>query len=97
MLWPWLNGERRAAITLGLAAAAPLALLMVHDLLAYGAIHMFAMVGFQSTANAGADLAHKLVSNLGYLGGTAVLPLLALRDRFVDSWERRRAALWGTS
>ena len=39
---------------------------------------MFAMVGFQSTANAGADLAHKLVSNLGYLGGTAVLPLLAL-------------------
>ena len=39
---------------------------------------MFAMVGFQSTANAGADLAHKLVSSLGYLGGTAVLPLLAL-------------------
>lgn len=78
VLWPWLNGERRAAITLGLAAAAPLTLLMVHDLLAYGAIHMFAMVGFQSTANAGADLAHKLVSNLAYLGGTAVLPLLAL-------------------
>ena len=77
VLWPWLQGERRAALTLGLVATAPLALLMVHDLLAYDAIHMFAMVGFQSTSNAGADLAHKLVSNLGYLGGTAALPLLA--------------------
>ena len=36
------------------------------------------MVGFQSTANTGADIAHKLVSNLGYLGGTAALPLMAM-------------------
>ena len=78
MLWPWMQGERRAAIKLGLVASAPLALLMVHDLIAYDAIHMFAMVGFQSTSNAGADLAHKFVSNLGYLGGTAALPILAL-------------------
>ena len=78
LLWPLLHGERRAALKLTAAATAPLALLMAHDLLAYGSIHMLAMVGFQSTANAGADLAHKLVSNLAYLGGTAALPLLAI-------------------
>ena len=77
LIWPWLHGDRRAALKLGIAASTPLLLLMVHDLLAYDAIHMFAMVGFQSTANAAADIAHKLVSNLGYLGGTAALPILA--------------------
>lgn len=77
-LWPWLSGDRKAALRLPVIAFIPLALLMVHDLLAYGEVHMLAMVGFQSTANSGADMAHKAISIFAYLGGTACLPFLAL-------------------
>ena len=77
-LWPWLHGERKAAVRLGGIAVAPLLVLMAHDAHAYGAVHLWSMVGFQSTANTPMSFLHKAVATLAALGGVAALPLLAL-------------------
>ncbi len=78
-LWPWLHGERRAAAMLGLVAATPLTLLALHDIHAYGQIHLLAMTGFQSVANTGVDVLHKAAASLAMLGGAVVLPILCWR------------------
>ncbi len=57
------------------AALVPPALLALHDLHAYGAVHLFAMGRFQSVANTPLDVAHKAVAALCMLGGVGVLPL----------------------
>jgi hypothetical protein len=62
----------------------PITLLLLHDLHAYGAVHLLAMGRFQSVANAPQDLAHKAVASLCMLGGAAALPLFP--------WTRRVAA-----
>lgn len=87
VLWPWLHGERRRALELGAIAALPFALLSIHDLMAYEAIHAFAMTGFQSVSNAPDQLVHKGVASMAAFGGAAVLPLLA--------WARPRHAMAG--
>jgi hypothetical protein len=81
----------------GLVAFVPPALLALHDLHAYGAIHLFAMGRFQSVADTPFDVFHKGVSSLAMLGGAAALP--------VFPWSRRAAvgallgaavgAVWG--
>ena len=77
-LWPWMHGDRRAAIRLGAVALAPLAVLSIHDILAYDAVHLASMVSFQSTANTPLEFIHKGVATLAALGGAAALPFLAL-------------------
>jgi hypothetical protein len=77
VIWALLHRDGRAALVLGAASAAPLALLLAHDLHAYGAPHLLAMTGFQSTANAPRDLFRKAAASLAMLGGAGVLPVLA--------------------
>lgn len=86
-LWPLLHGRVRDALLLGLAAAAPLLGLAVHDLLAYGELHLLAMVGFQGVSDTGHDLFRKLAAAVAMLGGAGVLPLLC--------WARPRPAALG--
>lgn len=76
-LWPWLQGERRAALKLGAVAALPAAGLFAHDLLAYGDSHLLAMVGFQSVSGTPRDLFRKGAALVAMLGGAGVLPILA--------------------
>jgi len=87
MAWPWLHGDRRGAVTLGAAAALPMALLAGHDLMAYGAIHVTAMTGFQGVANTGPEVLHKAAASVAMLGGAVVLPVLC--------WVRPRRAITG--
>lgn len=78
-LWPLMQGDRKGAAILGLAAAAPGAALVVHDLLAYGQVHLLAMVGFQSVSNGDRELFRKFAASVATLGGAGVLPLLVWR------------------
>lgn len=76
------------ALLAGLLAAAPLLLLVLHDLHAYGQPHVLAMVGFQGDAgDSGRDALRKVVAAVAMLGGAAALPLLA--------WARPRRAAAG--
>jgi hypothetical protein len=75
-LWPWLAGQRRVALGLGLISALPLGLLALHDIHAYGSVHLVAMTGFQGVAHSGADLLHKAAAGTAMLGGAVVLPLM---------------------
>ncbi len=74
--WPLLHRDVRDAARCGLAAAAPIALLTLHDLHAYGAPHLGAMIGFQGVSDTPGEVLAKLVAGLGALGGAAVLPVL---------------------
>lgn len=75
-----LGFERRK---LGHAAAVvvPAVLLFLHDLDAYGKIHAFAMVGFQSVGFGPRFAFRKAVAFLAMLGGAAMLPVLPWRLR----------------
>ena len=86
-LWPLLRRSRREALWLGMVTATPLGLLMLHDLHAYGAVHLVAMTGFQGVALSGADVLHKASASVGMLGGAVVLPLLC--------WTHTRRAVVG--
>ncbi|MGB0637970.1 MAG: hypothetical protein ACPGTU_01475 [Myxococcota bacterium] len=86
-LWPWMHGERRAAIQLMAVASLPLALLMLHDVFAYESIHILAMTGFQSVSNTPGDIGHKAVASVAALGGAAVLPILC--------WNHPKRAILG--
>ncbi len=77
-MWPWMHGQRLHAFKLTGAALIPTVALMLHDQLAYGDIHLFAMLGFQSASNGSHELFHKAVASLATLGGVAALPILAL-------------------
>lgn len=61
--------------------ALPLALLVLHDLHAYGQVHLVAMGSFQSVANTPWDVARKGVAAVAMLGGVGVLPVLSARAR----------------
>jgi hypothetical protein len=74
--WSWLNGDRRNAVRLFALSALPMALLAVHDLMAYGSIHVLAMTGFQAVSNGPDELFHKAVATTAAFGGAAVLPIL---------------------
>ncbi|MCB9779770.1 MAG: hypothetical protein H6742_14490 [Alphaproteobacteria bacterium] len=88
--WPLLSRGRkglRSAVVLGAAAALPILLLGLHDVLAYGEPHVVAMTRFQGVADAPRDVARKLVATLCMLGGALVLPVLC--------WSRPVPALIG--
>ena len=87
-LWSLLHHDRRSAVKLGLLAATPVSLLFLHDVIAYGQIHMLSMMAFQSTSNEWIDISHKAIATLAALGGAAVLPIL--------TWSRPQAAIVGT-
>ena len=86
-LWGYLAGDRRDAVTLGLAALAPFALLAGHDMLAYGEVHFVAMMDFQGVSGGPRDVLRKLLAALGAFGGAAILPILC--------WRRPGGALLG--
>jgi len=79
LLYPLL---RRRPPWAALAGLAPIALLLLHDLHAYGQLHIVAMGSFQSTSTSGWELYRKLVAALAMLGAAGVLPVLALRGRW---------------
>lgn len=86
-LWPlvplWLFLQRRP-LAPALLVTVPLGLLALHDLSAYGQVHILAMGKFQSVSNTPADWGHKAVAAVTMLGGAVVLP--------VYRWHRRA---WG--
>ena len=86
-LWGYLAGQRQDAVRLGLAAALPFALLVGHDLLAYGEVHFLAMLDFQGVSGGGRDVLRKLLAAVGAFGGAALLPVLC--------WRRPGGALLG--
>lgn len=79
--WPALHRDPRGALRCGLAAALPIGLLALHDLHAYGQVHLLAMVGFQGVSGTAHDTGRKLVAALAMLGGAAALPLLSTHRR----------------
>lgn len=87
ILWPLFHRQAKAALVLGAAAALPLALLVLHDLHAYGSPHIVAMMGFQNVSGTGRDTLRKLVAAIALLGGAGVLPVLC--------WSRPGPALVG--
>ncbi len=72
----FLAHDRSERLKLVTAALSPFGLLVVHNLLAYGQIHLLAMMEFQSVSNTLPDLGHKAVASVAALGGAAVLPIL---------------------
>ncbi len=79
VLWPLLLRGRqgqRAAVMFGAAAALPLGLLLLHDLLAYDQLHLLAMTGFQGVADTPRELFRKVAASLAMLGGALALPIL---------------------
>ena len=73
-LLAWYAVRRGRSPLMALPALVPFALLILHDLHAYGAVHFLAMGRFQSVANAPLDVAHKGVALTCMLGGAAALP-----------------------
>ena len=84
LLLPCRERERTRLLMAGLM---PITALMIHNWLAYGEIHLVAMMGFQSVSNSGIDIAHKSVAAMAALGGAAVLPILC--------WSKARQSLIG--
>ncbi len=74
-----LAGFQRGRLRESLLVVAPAALLFLHDLHAYGQIHMLAMVGFQGISYTPWLVFHKLVAALAMLGGACLLPVLPWR------------------
>ncbi|MCB9743728.1 MAG: hypothetical protein H6740_14105 [Alphaproteobacteria bacterium] len=72
-------GWQRRRLAQALPVLAPLALLALHDLQAYGQLHLSAMAGFQSVSNTPRELARKGIAALAMLGGVGLLPALSLR------------------
>lgn len=71
-LYPLL---RRKAPWAAFGALLPTALLALHDVHAYGELHVLAMGRFQSVATTGGDVLHKAIAATAMLGGAAALPL----------------------
>ena len=82
-----LSKTRQEQIKLLICGAIPIGLLMVHDWLAYGQIHLVAMTAFQSVSNTSSELAYKAVSSVAALGGAAALPILC--------WHRKKYSFVG--
>ena len=75
LLYPLLL---RRPVWSALAGLLPLVLLSLHDLQAYGEIHLVAMGGFQSTSTSAWEVYRKGVAALAMLGAAGVLPFIAL-------------------
>ena len=75
-LYAYLN---RKSMLPALAGLLPLGLLVLHDLHAYGAIHLLEMGTFQSVSNTPGDIFHKAVAAICTLGGAAALPVFRWR------------------
>ena len=66
---------RPAPLWAFLPVFAPISLLALHDLHAYGAVHLLAMGRFQSVADTPDEVGHKFVASIAMLGGAAALPV----------------------
>ncbi len=72
-LWLWSRGRSPLGALWGWV---PVGLLALHDLHAYGEVHLLAMGSFQAVSTSAADLGHKAAASLAMLGGAAALPLM---------------------
>jgi len=86
LLYPLLMGRKPWG---ALAGFVPLVLLSLHDLHAYGTLHVVAMTGFQSSAWSGWELIRKQVAALAMLGAAGVLPFIVP----VGRWRRLGVAV----
>ncbi|RME20231.1 MAG: hypothetical protein D6798_20895, partial [Deltaproteobacteria bacterium] len=90
LAWPLARRGRRglrAGIMLAAATATPLVLLALHDVLAYGEVHVLAMTAFQGVSDTPREIFRKVAASLAMLGGAVVLPILC--------WSRLVPALVG--
>jgi hypothetical protein len=72
---PALYAMRRGrSPLLALPGMVPIVALALHDLHAYGAVHLVEMGRFQTVSNGLADLGHKAVAAVCFVGGVACLP-----------------------
>lgn len=67
------------AVQCAILALLPSVALALHDLDAYGEVHLLAMVGFQSVSNDGDSVLHKAGAAVAMLGGALALPTLGGR------------------
>lgn len=76
-----LAGYQRGRVAAAMASLIPITALALHDLSAYGAIHLTAMGQFQAVSNTPRELFRKGAAALAMLGGVGVLPALVLRPQ----------------
>lgn len=74
-----LAGWQRKRLPHAAAVVVPILLLGLHDLHAYGQVHLVAMGSFQSVSNAPFEVFRKGVAALAMLGGVGLLPILSAR------------------
>ncbi len=72
---------RRQPLWPAVGVLLPPLLLVVHDLAAYGQVHLLAMAAFQAVSLGWHDLFHKLAAGLAMIGGAGLLPFLAFSSR----------------
>jgi len=74
-----LAGWQRGRLRQAWPVAIPILTLALHDLHAYGQVHLVAMGSFQSVSNTGWDVFRKGAAALAMLGGVGLLPVLTAR------------------
>lgn len=77
LLYPQTRRRNVAAMVPAAASALPIALLCLHDLHAWGAVHILAMGRFQAVSLGSWDLFHKAVAAVAMVGAAGLLPVLA--------------------
>jgi 4-amino-4-deoxy-L-arabinose transferase-like glycosyltransferase len=78
-----LVGVQRRRVKETLLVFAPLLALALHDILAYGQVHIVAMTAFQSVSESPRELIRKGIASVAMLGGVGLLPILSLSKRAV--------------
>jgi hypothetical protein len=79
-------GIQRGRFKASLAALAAPVALVVHDLLAYDAVHLLAAAGFQRSGFPAWPAFRRTAAAIAMLGGAGILPVLAFRGRAVWAW-----------
>lgn len=70
-----LAGWQRGRLWDSLTSLVPISALVLHDLHAYGEVHLLAMGSFQSVSNTPRELLRKAIASVAMLGGAGLLPL----------------------
>jgi len=79
-----LAGWQRRRLAQAAAVVVAPALLVAHDLSAYGQVHATAMIGFQAVSDTPRDLLRKGAASVAMLGGAGLLPVIAWNSRSLE-------------
>ncbi len=78
-----LAGIQKKRIRETLLVFVPILALALHDMLAYGQVHIVAMTAFQSVSESPRDMLRKGIASLAMLGGVGLLPILSISKRAI--------------